>query len=477
MKHVLKLYVPLALAAVLVVAVGVACFFAIERVGNGMAGGVNESALAKIEKIADLQVLLERQRALLSTALGQSVSELDNIAVAFEAANKEARSLSKNAGLQKISTDFEGLDNLGNKLFRLIRVFDEIQSVKVLNTQIVPLTKGLETKLSSIRSATLGGVAPEQPVGVEKALSSLMYGLGALCGLCLLAIGAFGFILRGGDAMMDESTKDAVAQASLALDDLLKTANDIQTSSTSMSDKANETFQKVHSVTSATNQTSDSIQSISAAIEQMSATAGEIQQQVEDSTGIARRALEASQSANQTVQTMTEAVNKISDVVRLINEIAEQTNLLALNAAIEAARAGEAGRGFAVVAEEVRKLSTQTNTATGEIVAQIQAIQDVSKEVFAAMSNMSETIAQMDKISGTVTTAVKEQAHVTGDISSSVSQVSNTAGTVKNDMNEVNMIAQVVGTSAGELKESANHLLTKAGELSNRMHAFTSKAG
>src|SRR4029077_18897250 len=110
------------------------------------------------------------------------------------------------------------------------------------------------------------------------------------------------------------------------------------------------------------------------------------------------------------VREMTEAAQRIGDVVRLINEIASQTNLLALNATIEAARAGDAGKGFAVVANEVKSLANQTAKATEDISAQISAIQSATRQAVQAIRGIGGTIGEISQISTSISTAVQEQS-------------------------------------------------------------------
>ena len=86
------------------------------------------------------------------------------------------------------------------------------------------------------------------------------------------------------------------------------------------------------------------------------------------------RAVEAATTTSSVVQRLSDSTERIGHVIELINSIAHQTDLLALNATI--GLPGRAsGQGLRVVAGEVKELANQTGGATGEIRAQIDAIQ------------------------------------------------------------------------------------------------------
>ncbi len=98
---------------------------------------------------------------------------------------------------------------------------------------------------------------------------------------------------------------------------------------------------------------------------------------------------------NSSLKKITESSDKMSNVVKIINDISDRINLLSLNAAIEAARAGDAGKGFAVVAEEISKLADATATSIQEIDTFIKMNDD---EIKSGMSNSIETIQLISTI-------------------------------------------------------------------------------
>ena len=88
------------------------------------------------------------------------------------------------------------------------------------------------------------------------------------------------------------------------------------------------------------------------------------------------------------MESVSQQVQGILQVLGEIDSISKQTNLLSLNAAIEAARAGESGRGFAVVADEVRKLSARAEHFSQQIRGNV-------KQVHSAILDAEQSINQM----------------------------------------------------------------------------------
>ncbi len=179
------------------------------------------------------------------------------------------------------------------------------------------------------------------------------------------------------------------------------------------------------------------------------------------SLDVADRAGDAATRTNQLVQSLSDSVSKIGEVVVLINNIASQTNLLALNATIEAARAGEAGKGFAVVAGEVKTLATQTAKATDEISLQISTVQEKTVQAVRAIGAISDVVGEMSGISATVASAIQQQTAATGAMAENIEQAA--LGT-----REVTANITTVETAVREIGQAADHIRAASSELSGQ---------
>jgi len=178
---------------------------------------------------------------------------------------------------------------------------------------------------------------------------------------------------------------------------------------------------------------------LAASIQELSSSSSEIGTQVGVSNQLANEARDVADQVNQGVMDLKQAIDDIANVVSLISDIAKQTNLLALNATIEAARAGEAGKGFSVVASEVKALSVETQSATEQIVANIERLNLSAENSLGSVSQIIDVIARIRPSFAAVETAVQTQVETTNRIGE---QAHETANFVEEVVRKVNAITE-----------------------------------
>jgi len=249
------------------------------------------------------------------------------------------------------------------------------------------------------------------------------------------------------------------------LDQLTSAAAEMRTTSQGMSATSDKTTARTTAVAGVVEEVSGNMQTVAAAAEELLSSVSEIGRQVDHSSKIAGQAVEEAGHTNATVLTLSQAAQKIGDVVKLITSIAEQTNLLALNATIESARAGEAGKGFAVVAAEVKTLANQTAKATEEIGAQVTSMQHATGDAVNAIGNITCTITTISEIAEAIAASVEAQGAATREIARNVQEAANGANAVSSNITGVNEAAHETGIVSGEVLASAEKLGRQAGAL------------
>ena len=256
------------------------------------------------------------------------------------------------------------------------------------------------------------------------------------------------------------------------IDRVSSEAMGLEAAAATLTTTAQTTLGLAETVSAASGQAASNIQSVAAAADEMTSSVEEIARQVQESSGIARLAVEEAGKADARIATLSRAAAQIGDVVKLISGIAGQTNLLALNATIEAARAGEAGRGFAIVAQEVKALAAQTAKATDDISEQIEQMLGATNGTVDAIKQIGAVIVRMSETSAVIASAVEEQGAATREIARNVQMAADGSGQVVGAIADVNTGATATGSASGQVLASAQSLSSEAGELKLEVERF-----
>lgn len=304
-----------------------------------------------------------------------------------------------------------------------------------------------------------------------------------------------GKIRNSSDTMSSNSYElnDTSSQTLAANNEISKAVGDVAEGSTGMAasiSKINENLLEMSNETKDINASVDEIKNQTTAVQDSSKIMNDKIKSMQDSS---HKMDEGISAISKRIETVNTTVDKVSNIVSVIEEISSETNLLSLNASIEAARAGDAGKGFAVVAQEIRVLSDNTNTelenikqiisslveecrycvqASGTIVEdnakQKEEIKAVLDEFGSLDEQIQKTAEKADEIEELVTAMIELNDDITKS-SNSLTDVSaaNAAATEEMNANIEELNAMMHGVS-----EMAEHMNNESDGLKEALSFF-----
>lgn len=255
-----------------------------------------------------------------------------------------------------------------------------------------------------------------------------------------------------------ESITDILNQVAQTVDEVTRGSMQVADASTSLSQGATEQAASLEEITSSMSE----IGSQTNTNAHNASTASNLTFQSKNS---AERGNQEMGDLNKAMSEITQSSRDISKIIKVIDEIAFQTNLLALNAAVEAARAGRHGKGFAVVAEEVRNLAARSASAAKETAEMIEdSIRIVEKGSNLAIKT-SEALEE-------IRTGAIKAADIVGEIAQSSNEQANAISQISEALHQIDKVTQTNTASAEESASASEELSGQASNLKRMIMKF-----
>lgn len=210
---------------------------------------------------------------------------------------------------------------------------------------------------------------------------------------------------------------------------------------------------------------SHSFDSITQGVQQSSEGAAQANDLSSKASHQAKQGVQVMHDTIESMRTIQNSSQQISEIVELIDSIAFQTNLLALNAAVEAARAGEQGRGFAVVAGEVRALAGKSADAAKEIRALIDGTVSAINSGTQQVETSGSTLDDINEAIQRVNEIITEMASLSEGSARDMKQINSI-------MRNIDGITQQNAASATEASSASQSVVGSVELLTNDLNKF-----
>jgi methyl-accepting chemotaxis protein/methyl-accepting chemotaxis protein-1 (serine sensor receptor) len=427
-----KLMIGFGAMMALSVVLAVTCFFSIRTVVKCFDQAVDQTArkvlLANAVDMAQADMFIAQRGMLLDSFAKRSTSTESHRQLFLESTNKLKKAVEEIRPLLVLEESKRHLKQIEQCVNSWMEVFPEVHKLasqggadaatQFANEKILPVREALSQHAEQLTQLELAALTQDKKELAATEQRSHWTMLVVISAMLALGAGVLGLVRRTSGLL-----RRLASELSQGAEQVASAAEQVSSSSQALAQGASEQ---------------------AASLEETSASGEEInsmtRKNAENSRLAAQCMTETSQSvaaANRTLEDMVGSMNeinassdKISRIIKAIDEIAFQTNILALNAAVEAARAGEAGMGFAVVADEVRNLAQRCAQAAKDTAALIEESIGRSNEgknklsqVVASIRTITESTNRVEVLVNEINLGSQEQARGIDQVAKAVAQM------------------------------------------------------
>jgi methyl-accepting chemotaxis protein/methyl-accepting chemotaxis protein-1 (serine sensor receptor) len=366
--------------------------------------------------------------------------------------------------LAAVESGWEGWRPVAAEIDRLLAASDVDGAVQVMTQKGTPVFNEIGKKTDELIDYQSQVLLTDRQAMADK-VSTIHWVLGLLVaagmlmvGFCLLQVRkAIGELRRSAAEILEGSRQLAGASGQIA-----SSSQSVAQGASEQAATLEETSSSATEITAVTRKNAENTRSMAGLM-----------------TETARLVDHANHSLDEMVQSMKEingSSEKISRIIRVIDEIAFQTNILALNAAVEAARAGEAGMGFAVVADEVRNLAQRSAQAARDTALLIEESIATSNGGSARLDQVAASIRQITASASQVKTLVDEVDVGSQEQARGIEQIATAVGQMQQVTQRVAANSEESAAAGEELSAQAQNLYSIVERLRGLLGAISDGA-
>jgi methyl-accepting chemotaxis protein/methyl-accepting chemotaxis protein-1 (serine sensor receptor) len=442
-----KLYAAYSLIAVLAVAMGVTSIVIL----SDLADTTHQLGVTAATKLGDAgmfngsgaEAVISERGLLLSTVSGDK-SQIDADATHYaenEAISRKMLAEIRTLGaapkslalLDAIDREMNAARPLYERFLEQVRAGNAAGALETQKGGLLDLLVQVDSAGFDLMAAERESMANVSAAAEASVLRAHWIMVGFIVG-CLLMGAVVVFIIRS----LSSQLKVSILELAESAVQIGAAANQVAGTSQSLAQGCSEQAATIEETSSASSQ----INSMARRTTESSRLTADIVTRSQESFATANRSLAEMVRAMENINGSSQ---KISKIIKVIDEIAFQTNILALNAAVEAARAGEAGMGFAVVADEVRNLAQRC----------AQAAKDTASLIEESIETSNGGRTKVDQVSQAIQAVTAESAKIQVQIAEiQVGAVEQLRG-VEQISRSITQLEQVTQSSAANAEEGA----------------------